>query len=189
MKLKRSKNSWPARQIAEQIDHDLRHAQADREEFLAQIDLFEHLLHVGMVTQSLEIERAAQRQAEQQVFGRGHVAVVVVAIEGLDQPDVTPILQPLAQHSPRLEDPAGEFTTPCRVQRAPEAEPEQIRLQIDEAENFVGAIGELLGFRRHRSPRNRSSRRRDGSSYCPIFALRKRTAADRRPHFRRRRRA
>src|SRR5512132_4494570 len=97
-----------------------------------------------MLTQSLEIESAAQRQAEQQVFGRGHVAVVFVAIEGLDESDVAPILQPLAQHPPRVEDPAGEFTTPCRVQRAPEAEPEQISLEIHETENFVGAIGELL---------------------------------------------
>ena len=65
------------RQAAEQLDHGLGHLVAGADQQLVQAGGAQHLAHVGVAGQVLDVEHAPDRRAEQQVLGQRGVAVVL----------------------------------------------------------------------------------------------------------------
>src|SRR5436190_2192541 len=68
------------RQAAEELDHRLGGLVAGAQQELLEARVVQHLAHLGVGREVLDLESFADRRAVQQVLGEGRVAVVLVGV-------------------------------------------------------------------------------------------------------------
>ena len=94
------------RQVGEQLDHGLGDLLAGLDQVLGQTDLVEHLPHISVVGEGVELERRADRGSEQQVFGDRGVGVEALGVVGLDEVGDAVLDEPPGERAARLEQAA-----------------------------------------------------------------------------------